>query len=188
MGEARGALLPQIGLSGQAGLIDSDRARNLPTLSEKEFSGSISGSQLVYSDRTWADYSIQKSLRDLSAEQRSELRLDVVLEAAANYLNLLRAQTVESIQKENLNLTRNNLRLASSRVEIGAANRVELFRWESQIAANQRDVVDSGALKNQARIAVNRVLNRPLDEVFGTVEASLNDPELVASFARLPPM
>ncbi len=187
VGEARGALLPQIGLSGQAGLIDSDRARNLPTLSEKEFSGSISGSQLVYSDRTWADYSIQKSLRDLSAEQRSELRLDVVLEAAANYLNLLRAQTVESIQKENLNLTRNNLRLASSRVEIGAANRVELFRWESQIAANQRDVVDSGALKNQARIAVNRVLNRPLDEVFGTVEASLNDPELVASFDALTP-
>jgi len=187
IGEARGVLLPQIGLSGQVALIDQDRARNLPTLSEKEASGTISGSQLVYSDRAWADYSIQKSLRDLSAQERFQLRLDVILEAAANYLNLLRAQTVERIQKENLNLTRNNLKVASSRVEIGAANRVELFRWESQIAANQRDVVDAESVKNQTRIVVNRVLNRPLDEVFATVEATLNDPELVASFEALAP-
>jgi outer membrane protein len=185
--EVRGPLLPQIGLSGGATIIDSDRARTLPTFAETEFSATLSGRQLVYSDQAWANYSIQKSLRDLRVEQRQELHLDVILEAAAGYLNLLRAQTIERIQKENLNLTRGNLKLASSRVEIGAANRVELFRWESQIAANQRDVVDAESIKNQARIAVNRVLNRPLSEVFATVEATLNDPELVASFESLTP-
>jgi outer membrane protein TolC len=185
--ESRAPLLPQIGLSGSASLIDADRARTFPAISETEFSATLAARQLIYSDEAWANYSIEKSLRDLSIEERQQLQLDVILEAAASYIDLLLAQSVERIQKENLKLTRSNLQLASSRVEIGAANRVELFRWQSQIAANQRDVIDAEALKRQARIAVNRILNRPLHEVFDTVEASLNDPELVASFDSLTP-
>jgi len=185
--ESRAPLLPQIGLSGSASLIDADRARTFPAFSETEFSATLAARQLIYSDEAWANYSIEKSLRDLSIEERQQLQLDVILEAAASYIDLLLAQSVERIQKENLKLTRSNLQLASSRVEIGAANRVELFRWQSQIAANQRDVIDAEALKRQARIAINRILNRPLYEVFDTVEATLNDPELVASFDSLAP-
>jgi len=185
--EARGPLLPQIDLSGSATLIDADRARTFPALGETEFAATLSARQLLYSDQAWANYSIEKSFRDLRVEERQQLQLDVVLDAAVSYIDLLGAQTIERIQKENLNLTRSNLNLASSRVEIGAANRVELFRWESQIAANQRDVIDAEAIKKQARIAVNRILNRPLSEIFATEEATLNDPELVASFESLTP-
>jgi len=185
--ERRGPLLPQVGLSGAFNLIDKDRAKFFPTLAESELSGSLTARQLIYSDQAWSNYSIEKSFQDLRMEERLELRLDVVLEAADAYLNLLRAQTIERIQKENLNLTRSNLDLASSRVEIGVAGREEAFRWESQKASNQRAVVDASAFKRQARIAVNRTLNRPLNEVFGTVEASLNDPKLVATFESLAP-
>ncbi len=84
-------------------------------------------------------------------------------------------------------LTRSNLELARSRVEIGVAGREEEFRWESQIASNQKNVVDAEALHQQAAIAVNRVLNRSLQESFLTVEASLDDPDLVSSFEEIGP-
>ena len=46
-------------------------------------------------------------------------------------------------------------------------------------------MIDASAKRNQAEIAVNRVLNRPLEESFETVEAGLDDPELTVNFERL---
>jgi outer membrane protein TolC len=185
--ESRSPLLPQVNLFGGLSVVDADRARVFPTIGEKEWAANLEASQLLYSDRAWANYSIEKSFQDQRLEERAQLRLDVIEEAARSYLDLLRGGTISQIQKDNLNLTRSNLELASSRVEIGVAGREELFRWQSQLATNQRSVVTTEAARNQARIAVNRVLNRPLNEVFGTVEASLNDPQFVASFEALGP-
>ncbi len=111
----------------------------------------------------------------------------MVLEASESYLNVLRAKTVERIQRDNLRLTQANLGLARARVELGAAARDEVFRWESQIATNRKDVIDANALRNQAEIAVNRILDRPSEETFMTQEAALDDPELVTSFGQLRP-
>ncbi len=184
--ETRSSLLPQVDLSGSASFINEERAI-LPISGQQQYVGSLTASQLIYSDSVWASYDIQKNFQDLREEERAELRLDIILEAAESYLNVLRAQTIERVQKENLVLTRSNLQLARSRVEIGVAGREEEFRWESQIATNQKDVVDAEALYRLAVIAVNRVLNRPLEESFLTVEASLDDPEMVSSFEEIGP-
>ncbi len=184
--ETRSPLLPQVDLVGAATFINEDRAF-LPVSGQQQYVGSLRASQLIYSDRVWASYGIQQSFQELREEERAELRLDIILEAAESYLNVLRAKTIERVQKENLVLTRSNLQLARSRVEIGVAGREEEFRWESQIATNQKDVVDAESLHRQAVIAVNRVLNRPLEEGFLTLEASLDDPELVSSFREIEP-
>jgi outer membrane protein TolC len=188
VGEARSPLLPQVGLSGDITFRDKKVADLLPELfGKREYNGGINIRQSIYSDKNWAAFDIERSLQDRRQEERAELRLDVILEAAESYLQLLRFKTIEQVQKENLDLTRANLDLAQSRVEIGAAGREELFRWQDQVATNQRDVVEAEALSNQAALAVNRVLNRPLDEQFLTTEATLSDPELVASFETLTP-
>ncbi|MCZ6750231.1 MAG: TolC family protein, partial [Acidobacteria bacterium] len=184
--EARSPLLPRVDLVGAATFIDEDRAF-LPISGKQQYLGSLRASQLIYSDRVWANYGIQQNFQDLREGKRAELRLDIILEAAESYLNVLRAKTIERVQKENLVLTRSNLQLARSRVEIGVAGREEEFRWESQIASNQKDVIDAEALHQQATIAVNRFLNRPLQERFLTVEAGLDDPELVSSFEEIGP-
>jgi outer membrane protein TolC len=159
----------------------------LPIFGEREYNAAINVRQSLYSDEIWAGFDIEKSLQDRRQQERAELRLNIILEGAESYLQLLRSKTIEQVQKENLDLTRANLELARARVEIGAAGREELFRWQDQIATNQREVVEAAALSNQAAFAVNRVLNRPLDERFLTTEATLNDPELVASFEGLTP-
>jgi outer membrane protein TolC len=184
--ETRSPLLPQVDLVGAATFINEDRAF-LPISGKQQYLGSLRASQLIYSDRVWANYSIQQSFQELREEERAELRLDIILEAAESYLNVLRAKTIERVEKENLVLTRSNLQLARSRVEIGVAGREEEFRWESQIAINQKEVIDAESLRQQAVIAVNRVLDRPLQETFLTIEASLDDPELVSSFEEIGP-
>ncbi len=183
--EARSALLPRFDLFGSVTQIDGDRASFIRP--EGRLGGGLSASQLIYSDQAWAGFGIEKHLQTLRLEERAQLRLDVILEGARAYLGLLRAKTVERIQRANLELTRANLNLARSRVDIGVAGREEVFRWESQIASNQRSVLDAQAAQNQAVIEVNRVLNRPLEESFLTVEATLDDPEIVSGFEDLRP-
>jgi len=185
--DAKSVLLPQVGISGGGAYTDPDYAERIPGLGETQWRFEVGGSQLIYSDKAWAGYHIEQSLQDAREDARAQLRLDVIFESAEAYLILLNAKTVEKIQKDNLALTRSNFDLAESRVEIGIAGREELFRWESQIAENQRFVVDAEALRRQAELSVNRVLNRPLIERFHTIEADLNDPELVSSFEALAP-
>ncbi len=164
--QARARLLPQFGLSASASVIDKDRADQLLGLNpQRRAAAGASFDQLIYSDDVKAGYDIERNLQDLRFEERAQLRLDVILEAAESYLNVLRAKTIERIQKDNLRLTRSNLELAQARVEIGQAGREELFRWESQIATNRKDVVGASAIRNQAELAVNRVLNRPIEEL-----------------------
>ncbi len=179
VGEAKGGLLPQIEAFASANFLDETSGA---LLGRNIYAGGVGVTQLLYSDDVWANYSIEKSLQDAREEARSELRLDVIQEAADSYLNLLRADSTYDIELDNLNVTRTNLEIAASRVEIGVAGREEVFRWESQIATNQLAVIEAVALRTQARLAVNRVLNRDLDEEFLTTEATLGDPEMVSSF------
>ncbi len=186
--EARSALLPQLFVSGAGSFIDADRAAaSFGSVGQRQISGSASASQLIYSEQVWANRDIEESLQSARLQERAEVLLDVVLEAAQSYLNVLRAKTVERIQRDNLGLTQVNLGLARARVELGAAARDEVFRWESQIATNRKDVIDANAQRNQAEIAVNRILDRPSEEIFTTLETSLDDPELITSFEQLRP-
>jgi outer membrane protein TolC len=186
--QARANLRPRADVSGQALFIDQDRAAaSFGSQGQRQGSGSLTLNQLIYSEQARAGYDIEKKFQDLRTEERAQLRLDVVLEGAESYLNVLRAKTVERIQRDNLRLTRTNLNLAEARVELGAARRDEVFRWQSQIATNRKDVIDANARRNQAEMSVNRVLNRPIEENFLTVETGLDDPELVTSFEQIRP-
>ena len=117
--EAKSALLPRFDLFGSATQVDGDRASFI--IPENQLGVGLSASQLLYSDQAWAGFGIEKNLQTLRIEERAELRLDVILQGAQSYLNLLGAKTVERIQRANLELTRVNLNLARSRVDIGVA-------------------------------------------------------------------
>ena len=185
---ARSNLLPQLEVSGQDVVIDRDRAASsFGSTGQNQVSGSLGVSQLLYSEQARAGYDVEQQLQEAREQERAELRLDVVLEAAQAYLDLLGAKTAERIRRDNLELTRRNLERARTRLELGAAGPGEVYRWQSQIAQNRKDLITAGAVRNQAEIAVNRLLNRPLEESFATTEASVDDPELALNYERLRP-
>ncbi len=176
---ARSRLLPQIDVSSTATLIDRDRAEaSFGSQAQRTLTGSATLSQLLFSEPAWADVSIQRSLQDIREFERDAIELDISLAASTAYLNILRAKTLERIQKENLDVTRTNLDKARVRVRIGSARPTEVYRWESQLAVDRQAVIDASATRNLAEIGLNRLLHRPLEEPFGTEETDLEDPML----------
>ena len=70
---------------------------------------------------------------------------------------------------------------------VGQAAKDEVYRWQSEIANGRRDVLKAQAAVKKAKVALNRVLNRPLNDQFYTKEATLDDPQLITSHQRLYP-
>ncbi len=180
---ARSVLLPQLELSARQTLIDQDRGSVLQP--ERRLSASLGLTQLIYSNRAWTGYEVQKQVYRSSQEQLREFRLDLTQVAATAYLNLLQAKTLERISKENLQLTRQNLDRARVRQQIGVASSAEVYRWESEIARNRQEVIEANTARNIVELEINRLLDQPLEEPFLTSEADLEDPSLITSDQRI---
>jgi len=175
--ERRSGLLPQIGISSQARVIDKDRAENSFGLNpERLWTGTAAASQLIYSERTWSGYEIEKHLQDARVEELATVKLDLMQLAATSYLNVLRVKSIERIQKENLKLTRANLERARVRQSTGVAGPEEVYRWENQIANSRQLVLLAESTTLDAINAVNRILNRPLQAPFLPEEVDFKDP------------
>lgn len=184
--KARANLLPQLGLSATGAMIDEDRAaESFGTQAERSLSTSLELRQSLYSEPAWANYDIQKLQQTGRQEELRQLRLDVIQEAATSFLNVLRAKTLQTVQKNNLRLTRSNLDLARTRREVGFSSPAEVYRWENQLARDRRSLIDADVSRTQAEIALNRVLHRPLEETFTTLGQGQDDPALLASDPRM---
>ena len=183
--QARAALLPQIGLTGRGIAIEDDDAAAVPGRAERTASGSLTIDQTLYSEPAWAGLEVQKQLQTARVSEQEQVRLDIVLETAQAYLEVLRAKTNERVQKDNLKLSRSNLDLARARRRIGTAGPSEVFRWESEIANAQRAVVEAQTQIRAAEIALNALLHRPLEEAVATIEVGLEEPILISGQQRL---
>jgi outer membrane protein TolC len=148
---------------------------------ERTFGTSLGLTQVLFSDDVLTGVDTQRLVQLSLEHELEQLRLDVTLDSAQAYLNLLRAETFERIQRDNLKLTRNNLELARTRESIGVSGASEVYRWESQIATSQKNVLEAQSTVTLSRIALNRLRHRPLDEPFVTQETGLDDPSLSVS-------
>jgi outer membrane protein TolC len=183
--KARSNYKPQLGVSLLGLQIDKDRARaSLGSQPERSLTGSAALSQLIFSDPALANIKIQREVQLGQEFDFEALRLDIALQSSVTYLNLLRAKSLVRIQRRNLEITRSNLELAKIRRSIGAANPAEVLRWESQIATDRKTVVEFDAQEKVAEIALNRLLNRDLEQRFLTEEVDLQDPSLITGQER----
>ena len=180
--ESRAVLRPRVSTSGVAERIDPDRATaSFGILPAWLAGGSVGVSQLLYSDAALAEVEIQEHRQKTREQSLAERRLDIVHAAAVGYLDVRRAVAFERIQRENLAMTRSNLDLAASRQRIGVARASEVIRWENEVATSRRGVIDAGARRRVAEIALNRLLHRPLEESFETSAIGMGAPGLLSS-------
>jgi outer membrane protein TolC len=179
---ARSPLLPQVDLSADGTWIKPEIAeKSLGQTAERSITGTASVFQLLYDDDAWAGYSVEKSLQRGRSARRDAVRLDVAQAAAIAYLDVLRAKTIERIQRENLDRTRVNLELARSREAVGQSNPGEVYRWEGAIANQRIAVIRANSQRNLAEIRLNRILHRPLEQPYSTEEVDLRDPNVPVS-------
>lgn len=185
---ARSTLLPQVEAVGGAVQIDEYRAStSLGSTAERTLSGSLGFSQLLFSDPAFGNYTIQKRLQDARQAELEQVHFDIAQEAATAFLDVLRAETLENIQKQNLQLTQSNLDLARRREQVGVSGPADVYRWESRLAADRRDVIATQRGTQAVRAVFNQVLNRPQDLPFRPVVPSLADTSLRTGQGRLLP-
>ena len=184
--DAQAALRPQVAASTFAGTPGRDFVAQSLGVRPPWFAGTSLGlSQVLYSEEARANVQVQEHLLRSRGHAREELRLDVAHTAAVGYLNVLRARTIERLHRQNVAATRANHELADSRRLIGVARASEVVRWEIEIAKHLRAVVQARAQREVAEIALNRLLDRPLEESFEAAGVDLTDPALLASPATL---
>lgn len=131
--------------------------------------------QLIFSSETIGNISIQKHLLRASEYGYERLELDIVLDAAVAYFQVLKAKTGHKIQQDNVALTKRNLEISRQREAVGYSGRSDVYRWESRLAAANTDLL---ATKNNValtKIQLNQLLNLPIGEPFIARETTLSD-------------
>ena len=162
---ARAALRPQLGLLVQRTSIDADRA-NPAFQSERTSDAQLSGSQVVYSDDIRANLRVSERLAEAARYNYETAELNTMQAAASAYLTVLRVRALENVQRQNLEVTRENLELARIRERIGFSGRGDRLRWESQLATDLQNVIAAEADRRGALVVLNQILNRPQNQDF----------------------
>lgn len=179
---ARSIFRPRLDTSATGVAIDEDRAEaSFGSQPQRSLTAGLGVSQLLYSDPARAEIEIQSQLQLGRGFDLDQLRLDIALDTAVTYLNVLRAKTLETIQRTNLEVTRSNLELAQVRRDLGVAGASEVYRWQSQIATDRRALLDANAQRRIAEIALARLLHRNQTEPFAVADVTEDDPLWILS-------
>jgi outer membrane protein TolC len=178
---ARSDLLPQVETRlGGTFTREEAAAAGLGQEPERLLEGGLAMSVPLYSEEAWAGYGTEQRLQEGRDAQRDQVRLDVVLDAAAAYLNVWRDRTHADVRRTNLHRTRTNLEVAQLREGVGTTSRADVYRWEGEVANARRDLIAADAQVRVASLELRRLLNRPLGTPLAQQPVNLTDPALLA--------
>jgi outer membrane protein TolC len=179
---ARAELLPQLDVGVRGTQIDDDRAQAaFGREPERQSIGSLSLQQVLYSDDVSARYRVEQLLQVAREHEQEGRVLDTVLATSSAYLNLLRSEALLDIERENLKLSDSNFERARKRLQLGVANRAEVYRWQTTRANSQARVVNAEAATKRARIELNRTMNQPLGDQYVATTPTLDEPYFLVS-------
>ncbi|MGM0599432.1 MAG: TolC family protein [Candidatus Rifleibacteriota bacterium] len=170
---ASSRLRPQLNLFGRENVIDSDRAETIMTPSKYTTQIGADLKQVIYSEQAQANVDIKKYMLAAKEEEERALILDIMKDAALAYLNVLKARTMQTIQRDNLEVTRKNLELAKFREQVGTSGPAEIYRWEIQMASSRQAVIDASVMRKKAELAMNQLLNTSQEEEFTTADCDI---------------
>ncbi|MDA8016762.1 MAG: TolC family protein [Thermoanaerobaculia bacterium] len=182
---ARSGLRPNLDATVTGVQIDDDRASPLAGQVERSVRAGVELTQVIWSDAARGNVTIQSSLQEGRRQRLQAVELDALRDAAVAYYNVLRSQTLETIRREDLSLTRSHLDFARIRSELGQAGPAEIYRLESRLADARRALVDASAQVRKARYALNRVRHRPLSDDLRTESDGLTLEYLLMRRGRL---
>ena len=183
MRQAKSSLLPTVETSTTLLQMAPGAAeRALGQQPERTGAGTGTVQQVLFSEQVFANVAIQRYLAEAARHQADLVALDVVLNLATAYFDILLAKTGVRIQEENLEVSRRNLKIARTRNAVGYAGVADVFRWESEVAQATQASIEAFNNLYLAQMQLNRLLNRTdIGEEFEVEDARLSD-ELFGRF------
>ena len=136
-------------------------------------SGNVTLQQTIFSEAANANISIQKSLTDAQQENYNSEALNTVFNTATAYFTALILKANLSIQNQNLELTKYNLKIATENYEAGQAGKSDVLRFKSEMAQNTQQMVEAINKLEQGYYVLNQLLNNPIDTKIDVEEAEL---------------
>ncbi len=177
--QAQSGLLPQAEAALQAFRIDKDRSKaSLSLYPWKRTTGTITVRQLIFDDQVLSRFLAARHLEQSQDLEARAIKLDVMARAGELYLQYLQARALERIERDNLDLTRENLRLARIRRRVGMSGPEDVYRWETQVATQKGDLFAADSRVEKARVALNQVLGEPQDTRWRAHDIHLQDQDL----------
>lgn len=179
----KGQLRPSVDVSASGSKIDSDRAKaSQGSQSENTISSGVQIQQLLFSESTNAAKDLQTAQVEAVNYQNKQLALDVALDASLAYLDVLRGRAQIEIRKQDLQQTRRNLEISKQREKVGYSGRSDVYRWESQVATTNQQVIQARVQYYLAQSQLNRLLNRPQNLEFRIKEGETTEQKLGAFY------
>ncbi|MEM7102073.1 MAG: TolC family protein [Bacteroidota bacterium] len=177
---AKADRLPQADISTAFSVIDKSSAeRTFGAQGRMNWTASGDLTQVIFSEPLMANIAIQELLKQTEAAEFNQVELDLILESATAYLNILQAKSLAAIQIENVNLTRENLNIAKAKQAVGYTGATDINRWETELALANIDLNDAVASAKQTEFNLNYLLNRPIAEEFTTEDVTLGQDQIL---------
>jgi outer membrane protein len=172
---ARSALLPSLAANVSHTRIDASHANPLLLAQRTSEAGGIA--QLpIYRDSAWAGWSVSRHLAAATNEQARQELLDTLQQTATAYFGLLRVKSVESVRRQNVENTRQNLETSRAREAVGLSTRSDYLRWVAQMATVRQDLLTAEANVREATVELGRLIHDDASHPLAVAEAGIDEP------------
>jgi len=162
LNKADSLFLPQVNIGAEAGKLDEDRAiASFGLYNETRMDVYLNFSQQLFNQQASAQISVNENFLKAQSNATDFVKLDIGLAASLHYLRILQLRTKLTIEKDNLELSKTNMRAAITRQNIGIGNASDIYRWQTQIADEKKSVLFTHATLQQAKHTLNALLDLP---------------------------
>ncbi len=121
-------------------------------------------SQVVLAEPVLANIAIQKMLMQGEVNELLQTQLDIILDVANAFINILFAKSNLNIQQQNVARIRENYDISKVKEAIGYVGATDINRWEAELANANIELNNAYASVRQAKFQLNQLLNRPISE------------------------
>ncbi|MGM0502259.1 MAG: TolC family protein, partial [Bacillota bacterium] len=156
--------------TGYSRVRDDVAANSMGRIKEKTWSGELVLKKVLFNEQVNANKDIKNKLEQQSQVAVQEQKLDTILEARTAYYDSLKVQADLELQQENLILTTENLELAKTKHQVGAAGPEDTYRWKSEVAMNSSAVTQAQHNFKSIKDNLKRVLDLELEKQISLVD------------------
>lgn len=184
---ARSNLRPKVSAFGRQSMLDEDRAESIMTPAQHSTQMGADLMYVIYNEPARANIDMQKLFQAARREDERALLLNIIKDSALAYLNVLKAKTLQAIQRDNIEVTRSNLEIAKFREQVGMSGPAEVYRWEIQMASSRQAIIDASAMRKKAELALNQLLNSAQEEEFTTADCDVFSEVFFLDYSKVAP-
>jgi len=189
LGQAFGAMLPNLSLSGQAGSshIKPYEMFGAFSINSSDETAAVSDysitlTQPLFNGALMPGLQLAEASYDIAKETYKKAKYDLVYNVVNTYYGVLKASKMNELSKDTLDMSRSHLKQVRAMLDAGTATRADVLRVEVQVANNEvgQMKADNGLVL--AKDAFNNILGRDLE-----TDVSLSEKEIAAEIVTLKP-